>query len=95
MANQTITLQLTDFVVKGTAYITSWDGTNGCISMKPYHIPENNIDVILEGINDNGFGCQSIDLVDVDLYANYEGYLVHIDELLDIEVLKHNGKRGI
>lgn len=90
-----ITLNLTDYVVMGTAYITFWDNTEGCIDMESYHIKENNIDLILEGVNDNGFGCQSINTVDIELYANYEGHLVFIEDMFNLEVPKGKGRRGI
>lgn len=76
---KTITLEFTDYVVTGTAYLTLWGGDKGSIPMKPYHINSLDENEIKKNANDNGFGCQSIDSIEVDIYENYEGYKVFLE----------------
>ena len=89
-----ITLEFTNYVIKGTANCTYWDGTDFSIPMKPYNIDSLEIEKLLSGVNDNEFGCQSINSVEIDIYENYEGYLVFLEER-ELEVPKGYGHRGI
>lgn len=92
---KTLTLKLTGYTIKGFSYVTLWDNTSGCISMKPFQVTENKLEEILKGINDNGFGCQCIDEADVEIYENYEGYLVFIDSITGLKIPRGYGKRGV
>ena len=76
---KTITLEFSHYVIMGTAYLTLWGGDKGEIPMQPYRIDSLTEDEIKKGANDNGFGCQSIDKIEVDIYENYEGYTVYLE----------------
>lgn len=91
---KTITLKLTNYQVTGNATCTYWDGDRFTIPMKSYHVNSLDMDEILKGANDNGFGCRSIDEVEFHIYENYEGYLVH-HSTLTVKNPKGYGKRGI
>lgn len=75
--NGKLILDFTDYVVKGILYLTDWYNHDGYIEMKPYHIEEPSTEQIVWNSNDSGFGAQSFNAVEVDIYKNYEGTLVH------------------
>ena len=76
---KSITLEHTGYRVTGTAYVTLWGGDNGTITMKPFQMTELTEAGVIAGLNDNGFGVQSIDGADCDIYAIYgKGYMVNI-----------------
>jgi hypothetical protein len=76
---KSITLQFSNYVITGIAYITLWGGEKGFIEMKSYNVDDLTDDFIKKGANDNGYGCQSIDKIEIDIYENYEGYLVYLE----------------
>lgn len=71
-----ITLNFTNYKVEGIAHIKPW-GTCEIytIPMKSYYVNSLNLEEILSKVNDNGYGCEEIIAVDIQLYENYEGYL--------------------
>ncbi len=78
MKNKTITLNFTNYIIKGEATINLWDGGQGNIKM--YDIELDNIDnITLDKLNDGGFGCELIAGAYIMIYENYEGYLKFID----------------
>lgn len=81
MENQkkTITLDFTDYVIKGTAKLLLWGGDNGTIEMQSYHVNNLTEKEIAAGANDSGFGCERIVSIEVDIYENYNGYLVYLE----------------
>lgn len=92
---KTITLELTDYLVCGTAYVTLWDDTNVEVKMREYHVNSLDLEEIFDGVNDGGMGCRSIDRVDFTLFENYGGYLVsHVSLIID-KFPSGYGKRGI
>lgn len=92
---KSITLEMTNYLVRGTAYITCWDGTCGEIGMKEYHSNSLNFEEIFDGVNDNGFGCSSIDKVHFRIYENYDGYLVPYTNFIIDKFPCGYGKRGV
>ena len=84
------------FKATGWVQITLWGGGSGTIDMEEFELPDpfTKKDIV-EGINDNGFGCQSIDRAEVDIYAVYDAIDVHIDRLHFTENELHKSKRGI
>lgn len=70
-----LTLQFTDYVIKGTADLTLWDNNNASITMKAFKTKNIKPETLLKGINDNGFGSQNINGAICDIFENYEGTL--------------------
>lgn len=68
-----ITLELTDYVVKGFSDLTLWGGEQGFIEMKSFHVKK--LKEIKDNINDNGFGVQKINGAICNIYRNYQGTL--------------------
>lgn len=93
---KTITLEFTDYLIRGSATITCWDETQGEVEMKEYHTNSLDFEEVFAGANDNGFGCKSIDEVLFIIYENYEGYLVYCTEFyVDRFPYDKYGKIGI
>lgn len=79
----TITLEYTGYVVSGTAYLTMWGGGEGTIEMQSYWTADIEEVTVLEGINDNGFGVQSIDGADCFIEKVYGGsYREYMGEMV-------------
>jgi hypothetical protein len=83
----TITLILTDYVIKGVADVTPWGGGKACIEMQSFHVKS--LKDIKNNINDNGFGVESINGAICDIYRNYQGTLVYSRTLHIGKVLHH------
>jgi hypothetical protein len=79
----TITLNHMGYNVTGTVAINLWGGETAYIDMKPIYIEqavkdaEALYDLIREGLNDNGFGCERILGAHVDIYAVYSNQDVY------------------
>lgn len=73
MKTKTITLKKTGYYVTGVSDLTMWGNDPGCISMKPFLVKDIKKKTLLENINDNGFGVQSINGAICDIYEDYEG----------------------
>ncbi len=74
MANEvkkSITLKLDHYEVHGTADVSPWGGGRGSIQMKPYRVAGTNKELLKAGLNDNGFGVESINGGVCDVYAVY------------------------
>ena len=76
MVAQQITLNHVGYSIEGEAILNLWGGGQGTIEMKKVRINKDELTVenILSAINDNGFGCESIDFATVDIYALYGEY---------------------
>jgi len=70
---KTITLKKTGYYVTGVSDLTLWGNEPGCIIMKPFRINNIKKRTLLENINDNQFGVQSINGAICDINENYEG----------------------
>ena len=84
---KTKTLKFSGYVIKGIADLTLWGGDNASIQMKPIYLDEkqfdiNNPETLMEHLNDNGFGVQSINGALCEIYENYEGYTEFIDTVI-------------
>lgn len=78
MGNKTITLNFTNYIIKGETTINLWGGGQGNIKMDDVAL--DSIDnITLDMLNDGGFGCESIAGAYIDIYENYQGYLKYID----------------
>jgi len=71
----TITLEFTNYLVKGISDLTMWGGGNSCIVMEAFGLKVLSKKNLLENINDNGFGVESINGAICDVYKNYDGFL--------------------
>ena len=77
---KSITLELIDYVIKGTSDLTVWGGGNASIQMDSFHVKS--LKEIKENLNDAGFGVQSINGAICDIYRNYEGTLIFARTLI-------------
>ena len=75
-----LVLKLTGYHITGTADVTQWGGGNASIEMEPFNIQH--IRELRNGINDSGFGVESINGAVCDIYRNYEGTHVYSRTLL-------------
>lgn len=74
MANEvkkSITLKLSHYEVRGTADVSPWGGGRGSIEMKPFKVASPDKELLKAGLNDNGFGVESINGGVCDVYAVY------------------------
>ena len=69
---KTITLKQIGFQVTGMSDLTLWGGQNGCIEMKAFNVNSIDENELLSNLNDNGFGCQSINGGICDIWELYE-----------------------
>ena len=65
-----LVVKFKDYEVTGYALILTWGGTLGFIEMKKFHA--NSYSDIINGLNDNGFGCQRMIACFASVYACYE-----------------------
>lgn len=75
MSEKTITLSFSGYVVKGVADVTPWGGGDACIEMESFRVKSIKEQILLENINDGGFGVERINGAICDIYENYEGTL--------------------
>jgi hypothetical protein len=80
----TITLNFTNYIVTGNALIVGWYGETGSIQMDKIIIKDDEElkNLSIEHLNDGDFGCQRIKGASVTIYKNFEGHLVHHDNLI-------------
>jgi len=75
MANEIktkITLKLSHFEVRGVADVSPWGGGRGSIEMVPFKVASSTDKELLKaGLNDSGFGVESINGGVCDVYAVY------------------------
>jgi hypothetical protein len=78
---RTKTITQTGIVVKGTATLNLWGGGQGTIDMSPVFIPYGKItkNNILRAVNDAGFGCESIENAEIDIYIKYDNRSTEFD----------------
>lgn len=74
MNKDKITLELTSYEVRGKALINLWGGGQGFIEMDPKRFRKEDLskDNILACINDGGFGCESVESAEIEVYRVYE-----------------------
>jgi hypothetical protein len=71
-----LSLDFKGYSIQGEAHMTLWGGAQGSINMQEVFIEDGQLsaDRLKESVNDNGFGCQSIDYAIVDIYKCYGEY---------------------
>ena len=87
--SKTLTLNLSGYRIKGVADITLWGGDAACIEMKPVKVLTLDKDNLMEHVNDNGFGVQSINGAIVDIYEDYEGTIQYMETIEVGKVSRH------
>ncbi len=89
---KTLTLKKTGYTIKGVSDLTMWGGGNGCIEMKPFEVKDIKKKTLLENINDNGFGVESINGAIFDIYENFEGFLKYHSKITIGKVSEYTEK---
>ena len=80
MLTKTKLVKMTGYRIQGIAKIRDWYFNQGYIPMTPYSIDELNNEEVISGINDSGFGCESLLGAKVDIYEQYEyGVLEYLE----------------
>ena len=76
--NETRTLYLTGFEIRGYATINMWGGGQGNIRMdaKRLKLKEFSKNNILGCINDGQFGCESIECAEIEIYKVFNNSYV-------------------
>jgi len=71
---KTKTINQIGIVIGGESVISLWGGGEGTIKMDETFIPNDKISKqnILRCVNDGGFGCESIDSSDIDIYIKFD-----------------------
>jgi len=64
-----IVLKQNGYYIDGKSVLNLWGGGLGEIEMQPFHV--NSLREIREKINDNGFGCESIEWAHCHIHRNY------------------------
>ena len=93
-----ITLNHIGFRFTGTATINHWGGGQSEIDMKAWTTyGELDEQKMLEGINDAGFGCESIDHAEITCYALYDhGHVVYdYEDYITSDRIPMNPKIGV
>ena len=62
------------YVINGTAILNLWGGGQGSIEMESYFLPLDKFTPknLLRCVNDNGFGCESIESAEIDISIKYD-----------------------
>ncbi len=68
------TSKLIGIEITGIAILNMWGGGSGEIEMEKYFLPLEHItkDNIIRCVNDNGFGCESIESATIDIELVYK-----------------------
>ena len=72
-----LVLNQTGYYITGEATLNLWGGGTGTINIEPTLLETNKIptkeDILkAKAINDNGFGCESINEANISIYEMYE-----------------------
>ena len=86
MTEKTITLKHTGYVIKGEALLNLWGGGQGVIHMEPIYLDSIPADLSEIEYNDNGFGCESIIEVEIEIFEDYEGVLVSCSDITTVKL---------
>lgn len=92
-------LQHRGYLIEGSAEIIHWGGGAGVVKMDSFFIPADELthNRIKDGINDGGFGCESITSASITIFKSY-GDTPYLQQNRDLYVdMKQcfKGKRGI
>jgi len=80
--------------VEGEALINLWGGGQGTISMDRTFLPLDKATKtnILRCVNDGGFGCESIESAEIDIYDVYEHHIAKIYNRTIFTSCRHHTK---
>ena len=82
--------------VEGVVYGRTWDGFEGSLDMNPYAIDEPTREAVLAGVNDKGFGLESIISAECDVIEQFTFGAERYDHAEYFEAKELvNAKRGI
>jgi len=89
---KTKTVKQIGIVVEGYVQVSLWGGGEGGLDMKPQFLPIEKAtkDNILRSVNDGGFGVQSIDAAEIEIYDKYEGGLLEYNRTISVSNPIHN-----
>lgn len=78
------TIKQTGIEISGITYLYTWLGEYGWINMEPYYLPNEKITPknILRCVNDNGFGCESIESAEIDIEIVYDNGCKEFDRTI-------------
>lgn len=83
---KSVSLPLRGYQVRGSVKGFAWDGTKGWIPMRPYLVHGYSMKDVLPGLNDGGFGLESVTEAWVKVFAIYGshkgGYEVQVAEYI-------------
>uniref|UniRef100_A0A6M3L7R5 Uncharacterized protein n=1 Tax=viral metagenome TaxID=1070528 RepID=A0A6M3L7R5_9ZZZZ len=96
---KTLTLKKVGYVVKGMADLKPWGGGNACIEMTPFKIKRISDKILMDNINDAGFGVENINGAICDIYEDYEGTLRYlttkrVGKVSEHTEVKYDGGQG-
>ena len=76
---KTVSLKQTGILIKGESLLNLWGGGQCSIEMESYFLPIGKAtkDNILRCVNDNGFGCESIECANIDIYDVFEKCIIN------------------
>ena len=94
--SKSITLKHIGYRCKGTALINFWGGGQSRVNMNSWDIDKEDRQSIVKGVNDGGFGCESIESAEVDVFDLFEQNVTQYKKITTFtkDTLK-NAKRGI
>ena len=86
------TIKQTGFIISGYSTLNCWGGGNGTVEMESYFLPfeKTTPKNILRCVNDNGFGCKSIESAQIDIYIKYDNGCIEFNRSLFIDNPVHS-----
>lgn len=84
---RTKTIKQKGFYISGEALLNLWGGGQGTIEMKRYYLPFDKCTPknILRCVNDNGFGCESIESAIIDISIVYDNGCSEYERMFEID----------
>ena len=81
MDKKTITLELTNYIIRGEVSVIDCNGKENALFMDDYYVDAPDLDSIKAGLNTSRFGVQKVLSASIDIYENYDGYEVYVDSI--------------
>lgn len=81
MDKKTITLELTNYIIRGEVSVIDCNGKENALFMDDYYVDTPDLDSIKAGLNTSRFGVQKVLSASIDIYENYDGYEVYVDSI--------------
>lgn len=80
------------YELRGRALLNLWGGGQGEIEMSPVFIPDHKLTHtnVKRSINDNGFGCQSVESAIIEIYDVYGSppYYTQYNRTIELDYLQ-------